>query len=107
MKRFGEKPVGMIPAHVVRPVDLVLVREPYELVCQCGLELPRRSAVPMPAVLGLTDGYRGYCPKAAGIHGIGCSADPIYWSRFPAATGGRSVDGGSSLLHRLCGRGSG
>jgi len=101
MKRFGENPTDTLPVHTIRLGELALVSEPCELFCQYGLELRRRSPASMTALLGLTDGYHGYCPTPAAIRGGGYSGEPIYWTRFPADTGDRIVDAAGCLLHEL------
>ena len=101
MKRFGDHPVDTLAVHAIGIGDLALVSEPCELFCQYGLDIRRRSPFPMTALLGLTDGYHGYCPTPAAISGGGYSAEPIYWTRFPAETGDRIVDAACGLLHKL------
>lgn len=100
MKRFGSNPTDTLPVHVIRLSDLALVTEPCEIFCQYGLDLRRRSPAPMTALLGLTDGFCGYCPTPAAIQGGGYSGEPIYWTRFPAETGDLLVDAACRLLHQ-------
>lgn len=98
-RRFGGNPVDLLPVHGLRLGDLALVSNPCELFCRYGLEIRRRSRFPMTAILGLTDGYHGYCPTPAAICGGGYSAVPLYWSRFTESTGDRLVEASVRLLH--------
>lgn len=100
-KRYGEHPVDQLPIHAVRINELALVSEPCELFCQYGLDIRRRSPAKATAILGITDGYHGYCPTPTAIHGGGYSAQPIYWTRFDINTGDQIVDTASKLLRTL------
>ena len=70
---FGQNPTDTLPVHGVRIGDVALITEPCELYCQFGLDIKRRSPAPITAVVGLTDGYCGYCPTLYGILGGGYS----------------------------------
>ena len=67
---YGENPVDTLPVHTVRVGDVALVTQPCELYCQFGLEIKRRSPAPLTAVVGLADGFCGYCPTIYGVLGI-------------------------------------
>ena len=100
-ERFGEQPRDVLPVHVVRVGGLALVTEPCELYCQYGLEIRRRSPAPLTAILGLTDGYHGYCPTPEAIQGGGYSGEPLYWARLAPDAGGRLVDAACRVVHRV------
>jgi hypothetical protein len=100
-ERFGANPRDTLPVHAIRLGDLAMVSEPCELFCQYGLDLRRRSPAPMTALLGLADGYHGYCPTPAAIRGGGYSGQPLYWTRLPSETGDMIVDAAACLLHDL------
>jgi len=100
-ERFGAQPSDVLPVHVVRVGGLALIAEPCELYCQYGLEIRRRSPAEVTAILGLTDGYHGYCPTPEAIQGGGYSGEPIYWTRLAADAGGRLVDAACRLAHRV------
>ena len=98
---FGEKPTDTLAIHGVRISDVALVTEPCELYCQFGLDLKRRSPAPITAVVGLTDGYNGYCPTIYGILGGGYSGQPISWTRLEPNAGYLIVETGARLLNTL------
>lgn len=100
-ERFGEQPVDTVPIHVVRIGDIALMTQPCELYCQFGLDIKRRSPTPLTAVVGLTDGYCGYCPTIAGILGGGYSGQPINWTRLEMLAGYRIVEAAGPMLSRL------
>lgn len=100
-KRFGENPVDCLPIHAIRINDLALACEPCELFCQFGLDIRRRSPAGATAILGITDGYHGYCPTASAIKGGGYSGQPIYWTRLHPDTGDQIVDTAAALLRKL------
>ncbi len=100
-ERFGERPVDTMPIHVVRIGDVALVTQPCELYCQFGLDIKRRSPAPLTAVVGLADGYCGYCPTIAGILGGGYSGEPISWTRLEPYAGYRMVEAAGPLMNRL------
>lgn len=98
---FGRNPVDILPIHGVRIGDVGLVTQPCELYCQFGLDIKRRSPAPITAVVGLTDGYGGYCPTIYGILGGGYSGAPISWTRLEPFAGYRIVETASILLNEL------
>lgn len=98
---FGKDPVDTLPIHAVRIGDVALVTQPCELYCQFGLDIKRRSPAPITAVVGLTDGYGGYCPTIYGIMGGGYSGAPISWTRLESYAGYRIVETASQLLNPL------
>jgi hypothetical protein len=98
---FGENPVDTVPVHGVRIGDVALVTQPCELFCQFGLDIKRRSPAPITAVVGLTDGYCGYCPTVYGLMGGGYSGAPINWTRLEPYAGHKIVESGSKLLNVL------
>ncbi len=100
-KMYHENPVDTLPIHVIRIGDVALVTEPCELYCQFGLEIKRRSPAPITAVVGLADGYGGYCPTIYGILGGGYSGDPIYWVRLEQNAGYKIVETSGRLLNQI------
>lgn len=98
---FGDNPVDTLPIHVVRIGDVALVTEPCELFCQFGLDIKRRSPAPITAVVGLTDGFGGYCPTIYGILGGGYSGKPISWTRLEQNAGYLIVESAGKLLNAL------
>lgn len=100
-ERFGDQPVDTVPIHAVRIGDVALITQPCELYCQFGLDIKRRSPTPLTAVVGLTDGFCGYCPTIAGILGGGYSGQPINWTRLETLAGYRIVEAAGPMLNRL------
>jgi len=100
-RRFGADPVDTVSVHAVRIGGLALVTQPCELFCQFGIDIKRRSPAKATAVVGLADGYGGYCPTLYGIMGGGYSGKPITWCRLAAEGGYMIVDSGARLAHRL------
>ena len=100
-KVYGENPVDVLPIHVVRIGDVALVTEPCELYCQFGLDIKHRSAAGITAVIGLADGYGGYCPTIYGILGGGYSGQPIYWTRLEQNAGYKIVESAGRLINSL------
>jgi len=98
---YGENPIDTLPVHAVRIGDVALVTQPCELYCQFALEIKRRSPAPITAVVGLADGYGGYCPTIYGILGGGYSGEPIYWTRLEPYAGYRIVETAGPMLSRL------
>ncbi len=97
----GNNPVDTLPVHAIRIGDVALVSQPCELYCQFGLDIKRRSPAPVTAVIGLADGYHGYCPTIYGILGGGYSGQPIYWTRLEPNAGYRIVDSAGRMLYHL------
>jgi len=100
-ENFGERPFDTVPVHAIRIGDVALVTQPCELYCRFGLDIKRRSPAPLTGVVGIADGYNGYCPTVYGILGGGYSGEPINWSRLAANAGYRIVDTAAKLLHQL------
>lgn len=98
---FGENPVDTLPIHVVRIGDLALVTQPCELYSQFALDIKRRSPAQITAVVGLADGYCGYCPTIHGILGGGYTADPISWTRLEPYAGYKIVESAAKTLNSL------
>ena len=98
---YGENPVDTLPVHAIRIGDVALVTQPCELYCQFGLDIKRRSPAPLTAVVGLADGYCGYCPTIAGVLGGGYSGQPISWTRLEPFAGYRIVEAAGPMLNRL------
>ena len=100
-ERFGANPVDTVSVHALRIGDVALVSQPCELYCQFGLDIALRSPAPITAVVGLTDGYCGYCPTVYGELGGGYSGEPISWTRLEAHAGYRIVESAGRLLNQL------
>ncbi len=98
---YGENPVDTLPVHALRIGDVALVTQPCELYCQFGLDIKRRSPALHTAVVGLADGYCGYCPTIAGVLGGGYSGQPISWTRLEPFAGYRIVEAAGPMLNRL------
>jgi len=98
---FGKNPTDTLPVHVLRIGDVALVTEPCELYCQFGLDIKRRSPAPITAVVGLTDGYAGYCPTIYGILGGGYSGRAISWTRLEPNAGYLIVESAGKLLNSV------
>jgi hypothetical protein len=98
---FGTNPVDTLPIHAIRIGDVALVTEPCELYCQFGLDIKRRSPAPITAVVGLADGYCGYCPTIYGILGGGYTGDPISWTRLEPYAGYLIVETSGRMLNSL------
>ena len=100
-KVYGENPIDTLPIHAIRIGDVALVTQPCELYCQFGLDIKRRSPALATAVIGLTDGYGGYCPTIYGILGGGYSGQPIYWTRLEPSAGYKIVESAGRMLNTL------
>lgn len=98
---FGEHPFDTLPIHALRIEDLAIVTQPCELYCRFGLDIKRRSPSKNTIVVGLTDGYGGYCPTIYGLLGGGYSGEPISWTRLEPYAGYQIVEHASSLLNTL------
>jgi hypothetical protein len=100
-KVYGENPVDILPIHTIRIGDVALVSQPCELYCQFGLDIKHRSPALITAVVGLADGYGGYCPTIYGILGGGYSGHPIYWTRLESHAGYKMVESAGRMLNGL------
>jgi hypothetical protein len=98
---YGKNPVDILPIHAIRIGDVALTTQPCELYCQFGLDIKRRSPAPITAVVGLADGYGGYCPTIYGILGGGYSGEPIFWTRLEQNAGYNIVETSGRLLNRV------
>ncbi len=100
-EQYGKQPIDTMPIHVLRIGDVALVTQPCELYCQFGLDIKRRSPTPLTAVVGLADGYCGYCPTIAAILGGGYSGQPISWTRLEPYAGYHMVEAAGPMINRL------
>lgn len=98
---YGKNPVDTLPIHVIRIGDIALVTQPCELYCQFGLDIKRRSPAPITAVVGLADGFGGYCPTVYGILGGGYSGKPIFWTRLEENAGYLMVESAGRMLNQI------
>ena len=98
---YEKNPVDTLPVHVVRIGDVALVTQPCELYCQFGLDIKRRSPAPITAVVGITDGYAGYCPTIYGVLGGGYSGQAIGWTRLEPNAGYEIVESAGPMLNAL------
>lgn len=97
-QEYGEEPRDRLALHALRLGEVALFTQPCELFCQFGLDLKRRSPVTLTGVVGIADGYAGYCPTLYGVLGGGYSGEPLYWARLAPEVGYRIVDAGARLL---------
>ena len=100
-EQYVDNPIDTMPVHAIRIGKVALVTQPCELYCQFGLDIKRRSPTPLTAVVGLADGYCGYCPTIAGILGGGYSGQPISWTRLEPYAGYYLVEAAGPLLNQL------
>jgi neutral ceramidase len=100
-ERFGAHPFDTLPVHAIRIGELAVVTQPCELYCQFGLDIKRRSPSRNTIIVGLTDGYHGYCPTVYGLLGGGYSGAPISWVRLEPYAGYKIVETASRLLNKL------
>lgn len=98
---FSKNPVDQLAIHAIRVGDVAMITQPCELFCQFGLDIKRRSPAPITGVVGLADGFSGYCPTTYGILGGGYSGEPIHWTRLVEDAGCRIVDAASRLVRGL------
>ena len=103
---FADTPTDTVAVHAVRIGDVALVTQPFELYCQFGLDIKRRSPAPLTGVCSLADGRAGYCPTMYGVLGGGYSGEPIHWRRFAPEAGYRVVDAACRMLYSLWPNGS-
>jgi neutral ceramidase len=100
-EKFAANPVDILPVHGLRIGELAVVTQPCELYCQFGLDIKRRSPSRNTIIVGLTDGYHGYCPTVYGLLGGGYSGAPISWARLEPNAGYKIVETASRLLNKL------
>lgn len=98
---FGENPFDILPVHGIRIGDLAIVTQPCELFSQFGLDIKRRSPGKSTIVVGMTDGYNGYCPTIYGLLGGGYSGSPISWTRLEPEAGYKIVETSAILLNKV------
>lgn len=98
---FGENPFDILPVHAIRIGDLAIVTQPCELFSQFGLDIKRRSPGKSTIVVGMTDGYNGYCPTIYGLLGGGYSGSPISWTRLEPEAGYKIVETSAILLNKV------
>ncbi len=98
---FGEQATDTLRLHAWRLGEFAFLSQPLELFCQFGLDIKRRSPFAITSVVGIADGYHGYCPTVYGALGGGYSGEPIWWTRFTADAGYRLVDKAADLLRQL------
>ena len=55
------------------------------------------SPAPLTAVVGLADGFCGYCPTIYGLLGGGYSGEPTYWTRLEPYAGYRIVEAAGAV----------
>jgi len=100
-EEFGAAPRDRLALHALRIGQVALLTQPCELFCQFGLDLKRRSPAPFTGVVGIADGYAGYCPTLYGVLGGGYSGEPLHWTRLAPDAGYRLVDAGARLLREV------
>ena len=67
------------------------------------MDIKRRSPTPLTGVVGIADGYNGYCPTTSGILGGGYSGEALHWARLAPDTGYRIVDTSVRLIRNVWG----
>lgn len=98
---FHANPTQPVPLWGVRIGDLAIATVPFELYCQFGLDIRRRSPAKHTMICQLTGEFIGYVPTIYGILGGGYSGKPIYWARMEPYAGYRAVDESARLLGSL------
>ncbi|MEI6520952.1 MAG: GNAT family N-acetyltransferase [bacterium] len=98
---FHDNPQEAVPLSAIRIGDLVIAANPFELYCQFGLDIRRRSAAKNTMIAQLTNGCLGYVPTIYGILGGGYSGRAIYWARMEPYAGYKIVDETARLLGEL------
>jgi hypothetical protein len=101
MKEFADNPIDIVPVHVLRIGDTLLVTQSCELYCQFGIDIKRRSPSQHTAICSITDGYNGYCPTLSGVLGGGYSGEPIWWTRLSPEGGYQIVDCAARLMNQI------
>jgi len=100
-EEYHETPHEAVPLWAVRIGELAIATNPFEIYCQFGLDLRRRSPARHTMIAQLTNGCFGYVPTIYGILGGGYSGRAIYWARMDPLAGYRVVDESARLLHQL------
>jgi hypothetical protein len=86
-EEFHITPVQTVSLSSVRIGDLTIATNPFELYCQLGLDIRRRSPARQLMIAQLTNDFLGYLPTVYGILGGGYSGQAIYWSRMEPYAG--------------------
>jgi neutral ceramidase len=100
-QEFRAAPHQIVPLWAIRIGELAIATNPFELYCQYGLDIRRRSPAQHLMIVELTNGAFGYLPTIYGILGGGYSGRAIYWTRMEPYAGYRVVDETARMLHRL------
>ncbi len=98
---FGDQPTDILPIHAIRIGNVGLITQPCELYQQFAQDIEARSPAPITAVVGIADGYCGYCPTAYGVLGGGYSATPLSWTRLETLAGYKLVESANMQLHAI------
>jgi hypothetical protein len=98
---FHDNPQEAVPLSAIRIGDLVIAANPFELYCQFGLDIRRRSPAKHTMIAQLTNGCLGYVPTIYGILGGGYSGRAIYWARMETCAGYKVVDETAKLVKEL------
>ncbi len=98
---YHENQQEEVPLSAMRIGDLVIATNPYELYCQFGLDIRRRSKAKHTMIAQLTNGCLGYVPTIYGILGGGYSGRAIYWARMEPYAGYITVDETAKLINEL------
>jgi neutral ceramidase len=101
---FHDNPQEAVPLSAIRIGDLVIAANPFELYCQFGLDIRRRSPAKHTMIAQLTNGCLGYVPTIYGILGGGYSGRAIYWARMETCAGYKVVDETAKLVKELMNR---
>jgi ribosomal protein S18 acetylase RimI-like enzyme/cation transport regulator ChaC len=101
---YHEAPRETVPLCAVRIGDLAIATNPFEMYCQYGLDIRRRSPARHQMIAQLTNDFLGYLPTIYGILGGGYSGQAIHWARMEPYTGYQIVEETARLLYRLWGQ---
>ena len=98
---YGDSESQTVPMQVIRIGDLAFCAIPFELYCQFGLDIKRRSPAPVTGIVGIANGCESYIPTPYAAIGGGYSGEPIKWTRFETNAGFRIVDRTVDMLFEL------
>jgi hypothetical protein len=101
--QFSGETEQAVPLQAIRIGEVLLCAVPFELYCQFGLDIKRRSPAPIGGIVGIANGEEGYLPTPYATMGGGYSGEPIRWTRFAPNAGFLLVDRCVDLLHRAWG----
>ena len=98
--QFSGQKEQAVPLQAIRIGEVLLCAVPFELYCQFGLDIKRRSPAPLSGIVGIANGSEGYLSTPYATMGGGYSGEPIRWTRFAPDAGFSLVDRCVELLYR-------